>query len=219
MYTMKNQTILLLLFTLLMPTSAFSKMVKWTDEQGITHYGPYQPPDQIKHGRHEITGQGILSNPIPKELTPEERAKAKQEREARLAREKIINEKARKEKAIDDILLKSYFDEKSIIKARDGQLAIIDANITVYNTNIKRTKKRIRSLIKDAAEYEGQGKLVPKHLDDNIKQRQKYLQNALANIAKKQEQKQTIRDTFQRNLERFRVIKARQKKRRRGKSQ
>jgi hypothetical protein len=108
---------------------------RWVDENGVVHYGDTPPPDAAKNGSTVLNRQGVPVRQIPRELTLEEAAKAKQQ----------LEEESRR-RAQDSFLLSTYTKVGDIERARDEQLALIDSHIELARGSVTSVDHRLVSL-------------------------------------------------------------------------
>ena len=60
--------------------SANRKLYKWTDEQGIVHFGDHIPPEYANQEQHIVNSQGVETGRIEAQKTPEQVAADEQRR-------------------------------------------------------------------------------------------------------------------------------------------
>jgi hypothetical protein len=94
-----------------------------------------------------------------------------------------------------------------LIMVRDGKLAAIDVMIQVTKSNMRRQQDWLNGLRAEAADLERAGKPVPERLTEGIAKSQRSLAEASAAILERERQKQDIRESFARDLQRFRQLR------------
>ncbi len=75
---------------LLLATTSFSagtppsgrKLYKWVDEQGVTHFGDHIPPEYAAQEQHVINSQGVETERIEAQRSPEQMAAPNRRRAA-----------------------------------------------------------------------------------------------------------------------------------------
>lgn len=182
--------------------SANAKLYKWVDEQGNVQYSDKLPPSAVKKPHEKLDRRGLVIDRMGQAKTPEEIA---EEERVKILREETQQQIA-KQQAKDRVLLNSYRSEDDIILARNGKLATIDSQIRITYTNITRLKERLSGYKKRAANFERQGKQIPKQLQTGIENTRKEINNSYASILRQEKDKDTIRNKHAQDLERFRKL-------------
>lgn len=196
-------TTLTLLACLACPSVWAGKIVKWVDDQGVTHYGTTIPPEYAQKGHEELNERGIKIKHVDRAPTPEEIAR-KQELEAlRREQERIVAE----QRARDQVLLNMFRNEDDLIMVRDGKLAQIDGQIRIKKARVEQLKQRLSKWQAAAAARERKGqKPTPKQLE-NLANIQSQLENTYAGIVEKKADKKRITAKYAYELQRFRQLK------------
>ena len=191
---------LLMLATL---NTAEARLYKWVDENGNVQYSDKIPP-QANKGAHSVmseSGRELEKQDAAK--TPEEIAR--QEELERLR--KIQEELVKKQKAEDEVLLKTYRTENDLILARDAKIATLDNQITITEGNLRRFKDQLTGLQSRAAKQEKAGKSVDVKISEDIKSLERQIDSGYASIMKKEQSKQAIHEDYDRDIQRFRTLK------------
>lgn len=179
------------------------RLFRWVDEEGNVHYSDSVPADRVKSGHTELSDSGIRINSVPPVKTPEEVEKEKELERLRAQQEKLLEQ----QRAVDLVLLRSFRSDDDLLMARDGKLAAIDVMIGVTKNNVRRKQEWLAGLRAEAGNLERVGQSVPKHLIDNIAQTERAIRDAYATIVEREQQKKSIRSSFERDLARFRQLK------------
>jgi hypothetical protein len=182
---------------------AHGRLFRWVDEEGNVHYSDSVPAERVKSGHTELSDGGIRINSVPPVKTPEEVEKEKELERLRAQQERLIEQ----QQAVDLVLLQSFRSEDDLNMARDGKLAAIDVMIGVTKNNVRRKQEGLAGLRAEAGNLERVGKPVPKHLKDNIAQTERAIRDAYATIVDREQQKKSIRSSFERDMARFRQLK------------
>ncbi len=180
-----------------------AKLYKWTDDNGKVHYSDKVPPQHSKHKRDELNEQGITVKKVEAAKT------AKQLREEE-KQAKILAEQKRKDEkqaTYDRMLLNSYLSEEGLINARDAGLTAIENIILASNNTMKNQEQRLMDLRKSAANHERSGKSAPEAVIKQIKNTQDQIQRTHDYIAGKQKEKETIRNKYGKDIQRYRILK------------
>ncbi len=200
---MRARNLIVVLSLLLCIPVASAKMYKWVDDDGNVYYSDKVPPSQVKHSRKEMSKQGVEVRETPRAKTPEEVEQERELNRLRAERNRLIE----KQKAADRVLLRTFRSEDDIVLAQDGKLAAIDVMIIITQSNIRRQQTKLTQLQKKAASRERSGKKVPEKLLSSINTTLNNINKGYSTIERKEADKQIIRDTFSRDLQRFRDLK------------
>jgi hypothetical protein len=174
------------------------------DEGGTVHYTDSIPPSQVRRGHTELSEGGIRTKDVPPAKTPEQAEREQELGRLRAQLERLIEQ----QQAADRVLLRTFRSEDDLLMARDGKLAAIDVMIQVTRNNIRRQQQWLGGLQAEAANLERAGKPVPPHLKDSIASTNRSVQDANSAIGAREEQKRTIRESFDRDLKRFKQLHA-----------
>jgi uncharacterized protein DUF4124 len=111
------------------------KTYKWVDEQGVTHYGDRIPPEYASQEQHVFNSQGIETERIEAQKTPEQVAAEEQKKidaEQRAAR--------------DRNLLNTYASVAEIERLRDTRLDLVSDQIKVTGQFLEILNGRLKKL-------------------------------------------------------------------------
>jgi hypothetical protein len=196
--------ILIAVTTLSLPLDTLAgKLYKWVDDKGQVHYTQSLPPSDSHRARSQLDKRGIVIEEVEAAKTEEElRQEAEQER-LRKEQQRLVE----KQQAEDRALLRTFRSEDDIIMARDGQLQSVDTSIRLTQANIKRLKSTLEEMQNDAAKRELSGTFVPKKLLEDISVKRQALDDAYRSIIDREHDKNRIRQSFARDLTRFRDLK------------
>ncbi len=203
---------ILALFSVLL-SSAFSaqaKMYKWVDENGQMHFGDKIPPEYLVKEHDELNEQGVRVKHLEAAKTAEERAEEKRlEKEREKAA--LIEKKKRQR---DRVLLDTYTTERDLVVARDSRLDAVGSQIQLAETIISDSNKKIESMEKKVTQIKATNREVPIDLYNRIdseKQQIEVQSKVMENHIKRRDE---ISAQFNGYIERFKVLKAKQKARR-----
>ncbi len=208
-------TSLLLAAMLLSPAHA-TGLYKWVDEDGQIRYSDRLPPSQVKQGHQQLNKQGIVIEEKDRALTEEEKEAARQaqiEEEKRLAEEAERKAEEARLAAIqrekDKVLLLTFSSEKELTAVFNGRAAVIDSVISLIEKSIITTEEQLQALQARAEQaYTSQGKEVPGGLAQRIEEAIRKIENRNKQLAQKQAERDKVEQTYERDLERFRVLHA-----------
>ncbi|MDC1286508.1 DUF4124 domain-containing protein [Gammaproteobacteria bacterium] len=184
-------------------------LYKWVDENGAVRYSDQLPPQQSRKKHQQLNSQGMV-------LTTREAAKSQEEMAIDAESKRLLEEQQREEarlKSIQDkkdrVLLLTFSTEEELEHARDSRVEVIDSVIRLISSSIDTTQDKLDQLTKRAEDaYISQSKQVPGGLAQKIEHFQRKIESRNAQIALKAEEKEKIRQRYERDLERFRLLKS-----------
>ena len=152
---MKN-LVWLVVFGLLFVTgvaSADTKIVKWVDKQGVTHYGDRPPSYEESKSNVELNNRGLIMKknaPIEHKNEAQDLQQQQQDRK-------------------DKILLASYTNANEIDLARDRSLELNKAAMTSLASQKENVAARIARNATTADGFKQRNKPLPANLDKEFK--------------------------------------------------
>lgn len=176
--------------------------LRWVDDQGNVHYSDTIPPEFAEKGRSRLSSGGIEVEEIAPAKTLEEIQREQELERLRLQQERLIE----RQRAADMVLLRTFRSVDDLTMVRDGKLQAIDVMIQVTRSNIRRQQQWLAGLRSEAADHERAGKPVTQHLNDSIANTQRAINDSYETIVAREKQKQEIRESFARDLKRFRQL-------------
>ncbi|MDX1444519.1 MAG: DUF4124 domain-containing protein, partial [Gammaproteobacteria bacterium] len=178
------------------------KLYKWVDENGKVHYTDTPPPESSKQERQVLNDQGLVTETLDRQKTPEE-----------IAAEEAAAEEARKQKELEEqqkaedrALLSTYTNVEQIEMARDGRIAAIDSQINVVSRTISTLEERLAGFERQAAALESNDKPVPERLKQQIQETRDELLNNQRYLMRKEAEQQATREKFDEDIRRFREL-------------
>ena len=173
-----------------------TKMYKWTDKQGVVHYGSDIPPEYADQKKEQINAQGQTIKEIDGKMTPEEHAaREKQQQDEEAAKARLANDK---------VLLSTYGSAADIERARDTRLAAIQSQINIASSTVSALEQEIvrleklRANAKDPKQLERvEGQLATQHRELNANQRA---------VVLKQDEKAAVATQFNADITRYREL-------------
>jgi hypothetical protein len=179
------------------------KLYKWVDDEGRTHYSDKLPPSETHRARSHLDQHGITVQKVDAAKTDEELRQEREQERLRLERQRVLE----KQQALDRVLLRTFRTEDDILMTRNGQLQAVETHIRVTQSNIKRLKSTLDEMEQFAAQRELSGKLVSKKMLKDIEVKRQALQDAYSSIIDREHHKNRIRQSFAKDLNRFRELK------------
>ncbi|MEJ2621835.1 MAG: DUF4124 domain-containing protein [Candidatus Thiodiazotropha sp.] len=200
---LKNLCIILFLCLNLSLNCFAGRLYKWVDDDGRTHYSDKLPPSETHRARTQLDKQGVTIKQVGAAKTDEELRQQQEQERLRLERQRVLE----KQQALDNVLLRTFRTEDDILMTRDGQLQAVDTHIRVTQSNIKRLKSNLDDMEQFAAQRELSGKPVSKKMLKDIEVKRQALQDAYSYIIDREHHKNRIRQSFAKDLQRFRELK------------
>lgn len=179
------------------------QLYRWVDDQGSVHYSDVMPPTEVEKGHLQLSPQGLPVRTVPPAKTPEQIRRERELARLRAQQQRMLEQ----QRADDRVLLNTFHSVDDLIMTRDGNLSDIDTLIQVKKGNIRRQQDWLSKLRADAADLERKGETVPDALEERIDGTEHAIEEALAAIVQREQQKQEIRRRFDRDLKRLRQLK------------
>lgn len=200
-------TVVILVSFLPISNSAFAekKIVKWTDENGVVHFGNAQPASESKLGSQTLNAQGVVTS------TKVDQASALSAAEA-LKKQELEKAAAAKLAAEDQRMLDSYASEDDLKRNYVQSVELLDQQIIATKADIDNRQKGLNKLIATAGESERAGKPVPEQIQMMIANERAQIESQRAYIKQKEEDKKLAKTRYDSELARYREVIARSKK-------
>lgn len=204
----KNKLLIALLFCFSFNTPAYSKLYKWVDENGVTHYGETIPPEYADKDRAELdkAGRVIKKQEVrsPEELSAEREAKRQEEAKQREGEQAALERKRR-----DRALVETYSSSDEIDLARKRNLQQVELRLNGINANIKRANDNWLDLQKEADTYTKARKLIPTSLQEDLQEAQARLDKLQKDLEKAQAEKAAIEARYDADKARYKELTGR----------
>lgn len=197
--------------------SAEARLYKWIDENGQIRYGDQLPPEYAnkKHFQLDQEGRVIMTKKAGKspEQLKKEREQAKKDAEQKEKEKAEAEEQRILQQRQDRILLLTFNSEEDIFYSRDQRLQVLDTKISLLKKNKESSKEKLLVLQQQANDQYTSKKLeVPGGLQQKIEQMNRKIQTADKNIQLSNFKREDVLNGFEKDLARFRDLKARQRK-------
>ncbi|KOR28510.1 hypothetical protein TI04_10825 [Achromatium sp. WMS2] len=183
--------------------SAFAEFYRWVDDDGHVQFSDTVPANAINREQEVIGPNGSTVEIIARPKTREELLREQREQQLRAENQKLLE----KQRAADQVLLRTFRNEDDILMARNGKVDAISSQIKFSQSNLRRYQNRLDALEREAANRERKKQSI---LATQTAEMQKILKNISdthLSILKKEQEKQVIIKDFDRDLRRFRVLK------------
>ena len=177
------------------------KVYKWVDEQGVTHFGDHIPPEYASQEQHVINSQGVETERIEAQRTPEQ-----------LAAEEKKRLEAEQKASRDKNLLNTYASVPEIERLRDQRLALLADQIKVtgqFLEILNGRMKKLRVASQRFRPYSNDPKAPPMsdefaedlvRVDNDIHTQQE-------NLREKRNEEATMSKQFESDIARFKELK------------
>ena len=136
-----------------------------------------------------------------------------------LARERMREEEERRLKAWDQSLMLRYSSTEDIEAARERAIRSLHIRISILKSNRSSVKSEIELEQSRAADMERRGQDVPQALADKIMVLHDEIQDIESSIAARNHEAGDIKNSFQRDIERFATLQERIKLRSQARKQ
>jgi hypothetical protein len=185
----------LLLLSLACDLQAEERLYRYKNDKGVTAIDDHVPPEFVKNGYDILTKDLRVIETVPRQLTGEEGK-----------RQRAAADAARKQAEWDKRLLLRYSNTVDIEEARDRALAEFDVRISILQSNLRSIKSQIETEQARAADMERRGQPVPEAVTRNIAALKKEIAFTEDSVAQRRKEKEATRQSFQRDIERFKVL-------------
>lgn len=195
------------LLVLSLPASA-GKLYKWVDEKGNVTYSDKVPPDAAKLARKEMNEKGVTVKQVARAKTQEELAAEAAQRVVDAENAKLAEAQAQADRA----LMQSYTTEADLMRARDQELSVLDANIVTAKLTMGSQEKNLSDLLAHAADYERNKKAIPKSVADSIAHVRAEIEAQQKSLVDRAAAKDGVRKDYAAKLLRWRELSAKNTK-------
>ncbi|MEJ2142834.1 MAG: hypothetical protein P8Y24_10860 [Gammaproteobacteria bacterium] len=190
-----------LLVAMIIPfSSAHAEIKCWYNKDNVRECGQAVPPEYSQKRIEVINDKGITVKVYP---AKEELDEIRRQNKLREAEERKKAAKRRQ----DLILLQTYTTEDDLLLAKKQNLQAIDAIIDLTGSNTSVLKNDLKTLEKNAADYERSGENPPAQLIKDMDNLKRQIKENEEFIKKKELAKKETSDKFDMDLKRFRELK------------
>lgn len=181
-----------------------ARVYKWTDKDGIIHYGDSIPPEYAEQPKQVLNDQGVTVEHLEGKKTPEQL-------EAERAARELEAEKALQRRA-DRTLLNTYLNVDEIIMHRNRRVELFQAQQRVTELYLRNTERRLDSLQKDARRYkpyssDPNAPMINDSLLQDIRETKETIKRQQDNLQKYKDSQNEIIARFDGDIARFKVLK------------
>ncbi len=189
---------------LLLSGPAPARMYKWVDDDGNVHYSDSLSSieAQTRRDREVKSDSGVTLDRIEAPPTPEEFAAIQRERAAEAEAERKRAEQARR----DRNLLLTFQSVSELEQARDTRLETLDSRADLIRQRALSLQREREQALRRAAALERSGDGDIEAAYDRIDELDRRLAQNRRSSADKEAEKERIRASFERDIERFREL-------------
>ena len=205
---MNHKYIYFSLLFILCSVPAQAKLYKWVDENGQTHFGDKIPTQYLSKEHKELNEQGATVKTHDAAETEEERVEKRKQERARKEEEK----KAKLQAKRDRVLLDTYTTERDLIAAKTARLDAVASQMQLSESIIADAERKLEATEKRITVIKASGREVPKNISDKMVREEKQLATQRKIARGHLEREQKINTQFDGYIERFRELKANQKR-------
>lgn len=188
--------------------SPAARLYKWTDRNGVVHYGDKVPAEYANIDRNVLNDQGVQVGFVEGEITEAERAVMDQ-RAAALADEQRAKAAIARR---DHMLLSTYLTVSDIEDLRNRRLELLESQIKVTELYLANLRKRLVALQVEASNFKpyttrADAPQIPENLAVDISRTTGSILLYEQTLARTRSDQQTLRDSFDKDIVRFRELK------------
>ena len=194
----------LLLLGLLMTDVVMAQFVyRWTDEDGLVHYGHAVPAEHRHRGYERLAPDGRVLERVDRAMTPEERAEEARRREEQAELEELRATQA----LIDRRLLASYRTVADIEATRQSRLDSLQTQQDTLERSLQLSRERFEEMVGRAGQQDRADEPLSPALESAISETQAEIRRLSEAIEDIEQRKIAVDDGFDAEVERFRELK------------
>lgn len=175
---------------------------RWTDEQGVVHYGDRIPPQYAQKERSVLNSQGVEVRKLDAQKTPEQ-----------LAAEQRLQQGVIRQKQHDAFLTNTYTSVKDIEALRDlrldqlqGQKVAAEQYVDSLHSRLSKLQTRAKVFKPYSARSDAHR--MPDDLAEDLVHTLNELRTQSNVLTTKTEEETTLKAQFQADIERYRELHA-----------
>ena len=195
----------LLLLPLALPAAEKAqKLYRWTDSEGVVHYGDSIPAEFAELERHQVNAHGITVGIMRAKKTEEEIAEDL--RLEQLARDRELQRRA------DQALLATYLSVDEILMHRDRRVELFQAQSRVTELYLRNLQRRMDALRSEASGFrpysdDPDAPMIDPDLADDMSTTKNTISRHEENLQRFQQDEQSIVARFDGDIDRFKTLK------------
>ena len=185
-----------------------ARLFKWTDENGVVHYGDKIPPEYANRDRDILNEQGVAVAFEEGEITETERAAAAA-REAEAERERLAKAESAR---YDRMLLETYLSVADIEELRNRRLELLESQIKVTELYLNNLRKRLVGLQSEASIFKPyttkeNAAQIPENLALDLSRTTSMITLYEQTLSRTRSDQVALRKSFDGDIARFRELK------------
>jgi hypothetical protein len=182
-------------------SSTGRKLYKWVDGQGETHYGDHIPPEFAAQEQHVINSQGIETERVEAQRTPEQ-----------LAAEEQTKIDAAQNASRDRNLLNTYVSVSEIERLRDQRLALLSDQVKVTGQFLEVLDGRLKKLRVSSMHFkpystDPHAPTMPDQVAEDLVRVENDIHTQEQNLREKRSEEATMSKQFESDIARFKELK------------
>jgi hypothetical protein len=189
-------------------SSGGARLYKWTDKDGVVHYGDKIPPEYANLDRDVLNDQGVAIGFQEGEITEEERAAEAARQKELEADRQVRAEIARR----DRMLTETYLTVGDIEDLRDRRLELLESQIKVTELYLSNLRKRLVGLQNEASRFKPyttreDAPQIPEDLARDISRTTASIALYEQTLARTRADQTALKNSFNDDIDRFRELK------------
>jgi hypothetical protein len=199
-----NFVFLLMLLVPLAGLADNTKFFKWTDENGVVHYGDSIPAQYAELPKEVVNDYGVTVENLEGKKTPEQIEAERIEKE-RVAAIEL-------QRRADQALLATYLTVEEILMHRDRRVELFQAQARVTELYLSNLERRLQKLRSDASNFQPYSEdpdapMIDQELAAELQKTKKIIQRHERNLRKFQADEQQIIARFEGDITRFKTLR------------
>ncbi len=199
-----NFVTLLMLLVPLAGLADNTKFFKWTDENGVVHYGDSIPAQYAELPKEVVNDYGVTVENLEGKKTPEEIEAERIEKE-RVAAIEL-------QRRADQALLATYLTVEEILMHRDRRVELFQAQARVTELYLSNLERRLQKLRSDASNFQPYSEdpdapMIDQELAAELQKTKEIIQRHERNLRKFQADEQQIIARFEGDITRFKTLR------------
>jgi hypothetical protein len=175
---------------------------RWTDDQGVVHYGDSVPPQYAQKERAVLNSRGVEMRTLDAQKTPEQLAAAER------AQQEVL-----KQKQHDAFLMNTYTSVKDIEALRDTRLDQLHGQRVAAEQYVDSLNSRLSALQTRAKSFKPyNSRPAARRMPDDVAEDLVHTLNELRTqsnvLSSKTEEETSVKAQFQADIERYRELRA-----------
>lgn len=195
------------LLLLLLPFAASAdgtKFFKWTDENGVVHYGDSIPAKYAELPKEVVNDYGVTVDNLEGKKTPE------QIEAERIEKERVA--KIELQRRADQALLATYLSVDEILMHRDRRVELFQAQARVTELYLSNLERRLQKLRVDASNFQPYSEdpdapMIDAELAEELQKTKEIIKRHERNLEKFQADEKQIIARFEGDIDRFKTLR------------